>query len=328
MKILVTGGAGYIGSITVKYLQDEGHEVAVFDNLSYGHRESVSCPLIVGDLVDKDFLFKSLDNQKFDGIIHFAAYALAGESMKNPSKYFGNLTGGLNLLELMKKNQIKHIVFSSTCAVYGTPNNLPVTEEESKKPESVYGESKLMFEKILGWYDKIYGIKHINLRYFNAAGAALDGSLGEDHDPETHIVPRAITSALSNSPFLLYGDDYETPDGTCIRDYIHVLDLASVHLTALHKLFEGSESDEINLGAGKGYSNLEVIEMVKKISGVDFPIEKKPRRAGDPAIIYADNSKAKEELDFFPKHSDLETIVKSAWNWHKNNSKFKIQNSK
>lgn len=324
MKILVTGGAGYIGSIAVKSLQSVGYDVVTFDNLSYGHKESVNCPLIVGDLVDREFLFKSFENQKFDGVIHFAAYALAGESMKDPQKYFlNNLTGGLNLLELMKRNQIKNIIFSSTCAVYGTPNNLPVTEKESKKPESVYGESKLMFEKVLEWYDKIFGIKYINLRYFNAAGAALDGSLGEDHDPETHIIPRAINSALSSNPFLLYGDDYDTPDGTCIRDYIHVLDLASAHISALNKLTETRESDDINLGAGKGYSNLEVLDTVKKISGVDFPIEKKPRRAGDPAIVYADNSKAKEELGFIPKYSDLETIVKSAWNWHSRDIKYK-----
>ncbi len=323
MRILVTGGAGYIGSITVKNLQGEGHDVVVFDNLSYGHKESVSCPLIVGDLVDKQFLFKSFENQKFDGVIHFAAYALAGESMKDPNKYFfNNIVGGLNLLELMKRNQINNIVFSSTCAIYGTPNKLPVTEDESKKPESVYGQSKLMFEKILEWYDKLFRIKYINLRYFNAAGAVLDGSLGEWHNPETHIIPRAIGSALSNTPFFLYGDDYDTPDGTCIRDYIHVLDLASAHIAALNKLKESNKSDFFNLGAGKGYSNLEVIGMIKEVSGVNFPVEKKPRRPGDPAIVYADNSKAKEKLGFDPKHSDLETIVKTAWQWHSKSKAF------
>ena len=322
MKILVTGGAGYIGSVTVKSLQDQGHEVVVFDNLSYGHKESVNCPLIVGDLVDKQFLFKTFENQKFDGVIHFAAYALAGESMKDPNKYFyNNVVGGLNLLELMKRSQIKNIIFSSTCAVYGTPDKLPVTEGESKKPESVYGESKLMLEKILEWYDKIFGIKYISLRYFNAAGATLDGSLGEWHDPETHIIPIGIDSAISNKPFFLNGDDYETADGTCVRDYIHVLDLASAHIAALNKLNEGSKSDFFNLGAGKGYSNMEVIDMIKKVSGVNFRVEKKPRRAGDPAIIYADNAKAKEKLDFDPKYSDLKTIVESAWNWHSKNSK-------
>lgn len=320
MKILVTGGAGYIGSITVKYLQSQNHEVVVFDNLSYGHKDSVNCPLIVGDLTDKDFLLDSFRGQKFDGIVHFAAYALAGESMKDPFKYFNNnILGGLNLLELMKQNEIKNIIFSSTCAIYGAPEKLPVTENESKKPESTYGESKLMFENILKWYEKIYGIKHINLRYFNASGAALDGSLGENHDPETHIIPIAVRAALSNSPFALFGNDYETPDGTCVRDYIHVEDLAIAHLQALNFLREKGYSDSFNLGAGKGYSNLQILNEIKKVSGVDFSIEIKPRRAGDPAMIFADNSKAREELGFLPKYSDIETIVRTAWLWHSKN---------
>jgi UDP-glucose 4-epimerase len=317
MKILVTGGAGYIGSITVKYLINQGHDVVVFDNLVYGHRESINCPLIVGDLEDKEFLFNSLKEEKFDGVIHFAAYALAGESMQNPYKYFySNLTGGLNLLEFMSEKQINNIIFSSSCSIYGAPEKLPVTEDESKKPESVYGESKLMFEKILGWYDKVKGVKHINLRYFNAAGAALDGSLGEDHDPETHIIPIAIKSALNNIPFPLFGDDYETPDGTCVRDYIHVEDLAVAHLQALNKVIESGQSDSFNLGKGQGYSNLEVIEMIKKISRRDIVIEKKARRFGDPSTIYADNTKARKILNFDPKYSDLETIIKTAWKWH------------
>ncbi|MEK9176570.1 MAG: UDP-glucose 4-epimerase GalE, partial [Patescibacteria group bacterium] len=317
MRILVTGGAGYIGSITVKYLLDQGHEVVVFDNLVYGHKESVTCPLVVGNLEDKQFLFNSFENQKFDGVIHFAAYALAGESMKNPYKYFySNLTGGLNLLELMKANQIKNIIFSSSCSIYGTPEKLPVTEDESKKPESVYGESKLMFEKILEWYDKVTDIKHINLRYFNAAGASLDGTLGEDHDPESHIIPIAIKSALNKTPFPLFGDDYDTFDGSCIRDYIHVEDLAIAHLQALNKVIENNKSDSFNLGKGKGYSNLEVIDAIKRVGGVDIQIEKKPRRPGDPSTIYADNSKARQILGFDPKYSDLETIIKTAWTWH------------
>ncbi|MEK9207403.1 MAG: UDP-glucose 4-epimerase GalE [Patescibacteria group bacterium] len=317
MRILVTGGAGYIGSITVKFLLDQGHEVVVFDNLVYGHKESVTCPLVVGNLEDKQFLFNSFENQKFDGVIHFAAYALAGESMKNPYKYFySNLTGGLNLLELMKANQIKNIIFSSSCSIYGTPEKLPVTEDESKKPESVYGESKLMFEKILEWYDKVTDIKHINLRYFNAAGASLDGTLGEDHDPESHIIPIAIKSALNKTPFPLFGDDYDTFDGSCIRDYIHVEDLAIAHLQALNKVIENNKSDSFNLGKGKGYSNLEVIDAIKRVGGVDIQIEKKPRRPGDPSTIYADNSKARQILGFDPKYSDLETIIKTAWTWH------------
>lgn len=318
MKILVTGGAGYIGSITAKRLEKEGYEVLVFDNLSCGHKEAVSSKLVVGDLTDKDFLFESLKDEKFDGVIHFAAYALAGESMDNPYKYFqNNITGGLNLLEFMKEKGIFNIIFSSTCAVYGYPQKLPVTENEEKKPVSVYGESKLMFEKVLKWYDKIYGIKHINLRYFNAAGAALDGSLGEAHIPETHIIPIAIESALGKrTKFELYGNDYQTPDGTCVRDYIHVEDLVEAHLLALKKLSESNKSDSYNLGTGKGYSNKEVLEMIKKVSGVNFNIETKERREGDPAAIYADSKKAKEELGFHPKYSDLETIVKTAWKWH------------
>ncbi len=321
MKILVTGGAGYIGSITVKLLQDKGHQPVVFDNLIYGHKEAVSCPLIVGDLLDKDFLFKSFAEEKFDAVIHFAAYALAGESMENPYKYFyNNIQGGLNLLDLMRQNNIPDIIFSSTCSIYGTPKVLPVSEDEAKKPESVYGESKLMFEKILDWYDTIYKIKHISLRYFNAAGAALDASLGEDHNPESHIIPVAIKAAINNQPFNLFGDDYSTKDGTCIRDYIHVQDLAEVHIQAINKLKETKTSDAFNLGTGNGYSNLEVLEMVKKVSGINLQIVKKPRRAGDPPMIFADNKKAKKELGFNPQYSDLETIVKTAWQWHKKQS--------
>lgn len=317
MRILVTGGAGYIGAVTVKYLVEKGHEVIVFDNLVYGHKEAVEVPLIVGDLIDKDFLFKSFENQKFDGVIHFAAYALAGESMKDPYKYFyNNLTGGLNLLELMRRNNINNIIFSSSCSIYGTPERLPVTEDESKKPESVYGESKLMFEKILDWYDKVFGMHHVNLRYFNAAGASLDSSIGEDHDPETHIIPIAIKAAMNKSSFPLYGDDYDTPDGSCIRDYIHVEDLAIVHLQALNRLIQEKKSDSFNLGTGNGYSNLEVLETIEKVSGRNIRVEKKSRRAGDPASVYADNKKARQLLGFEPKYSDLETIIKTAWDWH------------
>lgn len=322
MRILVTGGAGYIGAVTVAYLQREGHEVIVLDNLSYGHKQYVKGRLVVGDLVDKDFLFDNLGKESFDGVIHFASYALAGESMKDPYKYFyNNLTGGLNLLELMRQIKTKNIIFSSTCAVYGTPEKLPVTETESKKPESAYGESKLMLEKILGWYDKIYSIKHINLRYFNAAGASLDSSLGEDHTPETHIIPIAINAALTGSSFPLFGDDYPTPDGTCVRDYIHVEDLAIAHLQALNYLSGSQKSDSFNLGSGRGYSNLEVIDAINKISETKLVIEKKPRRAGDPSIIYANSSKAREKLGFVPRYSDLETIVKTAWAWQRKNSK-------
>lgn len=317
MKLLVTGGAGYIGSITVKYLLSQGHEVVVFDNLSFGHKDAVNCELVVGDLTDKKLLFESLSNHDFDGVIHFAASALAGESMKNPYKYFqNNILGGLNLLELMREKDVKKIIFSSTCAIYGTPINLPVTEKESKKPESVYGESKLMFEEILKWYDIVYGIKHFNLRYFNAAGAAIDASIGEMHDPETHIIPIAIKCAIDNSPFSLFGNDYETKDGTCVRDYIHVEDLAIAHLQAMSYLSKNMKSESVNLGTGVGYSNLEIINAIKKVSGKDFPVEFKPRREGDPAMIFADNSKAKDLIEFSPKYTELDTIVSTAWQWH------------
>lgn len=323
MKILVTGGAGYIGSVTVKELQKLGHEVVVFDNLVCGHKQAVSTKLVIGDLLDKEFLNKSLAKEEFDAVIHFAAYALAGESMRKPFEYFqNNVQGGLNLLEFMRRKNIGKIIFSSTCAVYGTPKKLPVTENAEKKPESVYGESKLMVEKLLCWYEKIYGIKHVSLRYFNAAGASLDGLLGEDHRPETHIIPLAIKTALGqNSQFELYGNNYETPDGTCIRDYIHVKDLAIAHRLALEKLEKSGESDNFNLGTGRGYSNLEVLEMVKKVTGVDFFVKIMPRRPGDPPVIFADNRKAEKELGFIPKYSDLKTIVETAWQWHKKNSK-------
>jgi len=322
MKILVTGGAGYIGSITVKTLLDKGYEVVVFDNLENGHRESISTKLIVGDLLDKSS-FKQLEGEKFDGVIHFAAYALAGESMEKPFKYFqNNILGGLNLLEFMKDNGVGNIIFSSTCAIFGTPQTLPVSEDLPKNPESVYGQSKLMFEEVLSWYERIYNIKHINLRYFNAAGASLDAALGEDHTLETHIIPVAIKAAMTSSPFYLFGDDYNTLDGTCIRDYIHVQDLADAHVLALEKLKDTKRSDNFNLGTGRGYSNLEILDMIKKVSGKEIEIIKNPRREGDPPQIFADNSKAKNELGFTTKYSDLETIVKTAWQWHSNNLKF------
>ncbi len=322
MNVLVTGGAGYIGSVTVKELQANGHNVVVFDNLVYGHKEAVTCPLIVGDLLDLEFLKANIKGT-FDAVIHFAAYALSGESMQNPYKYFNsNLQGGLNLLEFMTDRHIPNIIFSSTCAIYGYPSKLPVTEDEAKKPESVYGESKLMFESILSWYKKVKGINYINLRYFNAAGATIDGRLGEDHDPETHIIPIAIQAALSkDSIFKLFGTDYDTKDGTCIRDYIHVLDLATAHIQAIEKLRVSGKSDSFNLGTGNGYSNRDVLNMVKKVSGVDFEIEEIERRIGDPAVIYADNSKAVKMLGFSPKYSDLETIVKTAWDWHSKRDK-------
>ncbi len=319
-KILVTGGAGYIGSFTAQALKKKGYEVVIFDNLRYGHQEAVTgFNLIKGDLTtDKDLLEGTFKKEKFAGVVHFAAYALTGESMEKPAKYFLNNVGGtLNLLEAMRKNQVKKIVFSSTCAVYGQPEKLPIVEGEKKKPESPYGESKLMVEKILSWYENIFGLHSISLRYFNAAGAAPDGSIGEDHDPETHLIPLACQTALGKrKKLVIYGDDYPTPDGTCIRDYIHVLDLAKVHLLALERLEKRKKTEFFNVGTGQGYSVKEVVAKVKKVSGLDFKTEIGPRRPGDPARLYADNRKIKKEFSWQPKYSDLESIVKSAWQWH------------
>lgn len=324
-NILVTGGAGYIGSITVKRLLEEGYGVTVFDNMKNGHKEAISCSLIEGDLLNRSD-FELLKDAHFDAIVHFAASALAGESMQNPYQYFqNNIQGGLNLIEYAKNKSIKNFIFSSTCAIYGTPEVLPVTEKSPKHPESVYGESKLSFENILRWYDEIFGIKHINLRYFNAAGASLDGTIGEAHSPETHIIPIAIQAAMGKiSEFTMFGDDYPTEDGSCVRDYIHVLDLANAHILALKKLSEDNNSDSFNLGTGVGYSNKQIIDMVKKISGKDFPVRVLPRREGDPPMIFADNTKAKEILGFNPQYSDLETIIKSACEFHNKNYEAKL----
>lgn len=317
MKILVTGGAGFIGSITVKALQKAGYDVVVFDSLENGYRESVTVPLVVGNLLDKESL-RQLDNYTFDAVIHFAAYLQVAESMTNPAKYFeNNLQGGLNLLEYMKEKKIPSIVFSSTAAIFGTPKHTPISEDAPKNPTSVYGESKLLFEKILSWYDSLFSIKSVALRYFNAAGAAIDGTLGENHIPETHIIPAAMQRALRGESFSLFGSDYDTPDGTCVRDYIHVEDLAQAHILALQYLEKERKSNAFNLGVGKGYSNKEVVEMVKKITEIDFPVSIEPRRPGDPAILLADNKKSQEVLGFYPRYSDLETIVKTAWEWQK-----------
>lgn len=320
MKVLVVGGAGYIGSHTVAALLEKNHKVVVFDNLSSGHKQAIKCPFIVGDLLNKEDINQAFQKDKFDGVIHFAALCAAGESMKEPGRYFEiNLQGGVNLLEAMRKNGVNKIVFSSSCAIYGYPEKLPVDEEVEKKPVSVYGETKLMFEKILYWYDQLFGIKNVCLRYFNAAGASLDGSIGEDKFPLTNIIPVAMKTALGQQEkFTLFGDDYPTPDGTCIRDYIHVVDLADAHLKSLDYLIQGNPSNYFNVGTGKGYSNKEVLEMIKKVTGVDFKIEIGPRRPGDPVAIYADNTKIKNTLAWEPKYSDLKTIIETAWNWHKN----------
>ena len=320
MKVLVTGGAGYIGSVTNNLLVSRGIETVVFDNLSTGHPEAVGTSrLIKGDLKNRSVIADVFIKEKFDAVIHFAALALAGESMEKPYEYYeNNILGGLNLLEAMRKGGCNTIVFSSTCAVYGFPERLPVVESESYKPVSVYGASKRNFEEILEWYEKLYGIHHAKLRYFNASGASLDGSLGESHPEETHIIPIAIETAMGKRDvFKVFGNDYNTPDGTCIRDYIHVVDLADAHIRAIDYLEKKKDSFAVNLGVGRGYSNLEILSAIEKVTGKIIKKETIARRAGDPDSIYADNSKAKSLLGWVPKYSSIETIIETAWKWHK-----------
>ncbi|MEK9143924.1 MAG: UDP-glucose 4-epimerase GalE [Patescibacteria group bacterium] len=319
MKILITGGAGYIGSITNAILRQKGFETVVFDNLCLGHKEAVgSTRLIVGDLRKKQDIDTVFASEAFDAVIHFAAFSLAGESMEKPFEYYdNNLRGGLNLLEAMRLHGCRTIIFSSTSAVYGYPTNIPVTEEESIAPVSVYGSSKRMIEEMISWYGSIYGIRSVSLRYFNAAGALPDGSLGEAHTRESHIIPIALdVAAGKRERFAVYGNDYETPDGTCIRDYIHVVDLAAAHIKSVEYLAKGNASVVLNLGVGRGYSNLEVLNAVERVTGKKVALSLEPRRPGDPARLWADNRKAKEVLGWEPKYPDLETIIETAWKWH------------
>lgn len=318
MKYLITGGAGYIGSITNWLLRSGGNETVIFDNMANGHKEAAgNTKLIVGDLCNKDAINKVFDEYHFDAVIHFAALALAGESMQKPFEYFhNNIDGGLNLLEAMRTHDCKTIIFSSTCAVYGFPKKLPVTEDSPIAPASVYGASKRNFEEILDWYENIYGIRNAKLRYFNACGALSDGTLGEDHDPETHIIPVALRAAATGIPFTVFGNDYKTSDGTCVRDYIHVLDLADAHLKAAQYIAKNKASLTVNLGVGKGYSNLEILKSVEEVTGKKLKIEYVKRRWGDPDAIYADNTKAKKYLGWEPKFVELSSIIDSSWKWH------------
>ena len=318
MKFLITGGAGYIGSITNAFITFQGHETVVFDSLMNGHKESVGkTPLIVGDLCDKDEIDAVFQDERFDAVIHFAALALAGESMERPYDYLrNNINGTLNLLESMRKYDCKTLIFSSTCAVYGFPTSLPVTEVSPINPMSIYAQSKRSCEEIIDWYEQLYGIKNAKLRYFNACGDMPDGSFGEDHAPETHIIPVALQAEISGKPFSVFGKDYKTPDGTWFRDYIHVLDLADAHLKAVSSILKNKESLTVNLGVGKGYSNLEVLTAVENVTGKKLDIQFKERRPGDPDAIYADNTKAKSILGWEPKYTTIESIIETAWAWH------------
>jgi len=324
MKILVTGGAGYIGSFMVKRLISRGDEVHVIDSLERGHKDAIDSEAIFHqmNLMDWDEVGQVFSSNQFDAVIHFAGYISVEESSRNPGLYFyNNTSGSLEIIKQCNRNNVKSFIFSSTAAVYGNPIKIPIPEDHPTNPVNPYGESKLMVEKILSWFNKINGLSYTCLRYFNASGAAIDGSLGEAHDPEIHIIPKAIEAALSNNEFKMFGTDYQTQDGTCVRDYIHVLDLVEAHILALEKLVKDKGGYIYNVGTGKGYSNKEVVEMVKKISGINFPIVELERRSGDADSLVADSSKIRNELGFNPKYSDLETIVKTAWEYHSKNSK-------
>lgn len=314
MRIFVTGGAGYIGSVCTEQLLNEGHEVAIFDNLSEGHRRAVDprARFIEGDLAHREQIETALATARSDAVVHFAANALVGESMHNPSKYFrNNVSNGLNLLDAMIAAGVRRMVFSSTCAIFGPPDRLPIDETALPRPISPYGESKLTFEKILRWYDEIYGVKFVCLRYFNASGATE--KFGEDHRPETHLIPAVLKVALGQRSNLeIYGTDYETPDGTCIRDYIHIVDLAQAHILALGTTASGF----YNLGTGGGSSVREVITACRKITGRKIDTIEKPRRPGDPARLIASSEKIKRELGWQPQFQSLDAIIDSAWKWH------------
>ena len=321
MKVLVTGGAGYIGSHFVKMLLECGHQPIVLDNLSRGHKEAVPQAVLFEDidLLDADALLYAIQTHLPAAVVHFAAFAYVGESVKRPGIYYqNNVVGSLNLIRLCAENGVKNFIFSSTCSIYGNPTQVPISEDQPSNPINPYANTKLMIETMLKDFETANGMKHVALRYFNAAGADPSGSIGESHDPEPHLIPIILEAALGKRKKVsVFGNDYDTTDGTCIRDYIHVNDLADAHLKAIDYLINGNESTIINLGTGKGNSVLEIIEKSKVITEKEIPFEIVERRAGDPAVLVADNKKAREVLDWSPKYS-IEKIIETAWRWHQN----------
>lgn len=321
MKILVTGGAGYIGSIVVEECLRDGHEVTVYDNLVKGHRRSVSpeASFVEGDLLDGELLRRTFSENKTEAVIHMAAYSLVGESVENPAKYYqNNVVAGFVLLDAMRDSAVKKIVFSSTAAVYGEPEKQPIEEGDRLAPTNPYGESKLAFEKALHWYENAYGLRYTSLRYFNAAGASE--RCGELHEPETHLIPLILQAATGKRPHIeIYGEDYDTRDGTCVRDYIHVIDLARAHILALQNLDKRSAIYNLGCG-GAGYTVREVIETAEQVTNLKIPVKTAARRAGDPAVLIAGFGKIKGELGWQPQFQDLRVIVESAWRWLQNNS--------
>jgi UDP-glucose 4-epimerase len=314
MKILVVGGAGYIGSVCAELLLDAAHAVSILDNLSEGHRAAIDprAEFIECDLEDRQSVERLMVRRRPDAVMHFAANALVGESMQNPSKYFrNNVANALNLLDAMVEAGVGKFIFSSTCAIFGPPDRVPIDETMPTRPINPYGESKLAFEKILRWYDQIHGLKFVSLRYFNAAGASE--KFGEDHRVETHLIPNVLKVALGEKQAVeIFGTDYETPDGTCIRDYIHIIDLAQAHILAL----DASKSEFYNLGTGGGSSVHEVIDACRKVTGTKIDISEKPRRPGDPPRLIASSEKIERELGWKPQFQSLEAIIESAWKWH------------
>ncbi|HCM88782.1 MULTISPECIES: UDP-glucose 4-epimerase GalE [Vagococcus] len=323
MSIAVLGGAGYIGSHAVQALINKNEEVVVIDNLLTGHKEAVhkKAKFFEGDIRDKDFMLSVFKNENVTAVVHFAASSLVGESVVDPLKYFNNNVYGTQVtLEVMKELGIKKIVFSSTAATYGETTQVPIYETTPTNPKNPYGESKLMMEKMMHWCDDAYGIKFVALRYFNVAGASLDGSIGEDHNPETHLVPIILQTALGQRESIaIFGEDYDTADGTCVRDYVHVVDLGEAHVLALDYLNKGNESNIFNLGSNEGFSVKQMVEEARKITGKEIPAVVSERRAGDPAILVASPEKAKKVLGWEPKSTNVTTILETAWKWHVKN---------
>jgi UDP-glucose-4-epimerase GalE len=323
MRILITGGAGYIGSHAVRLFLARGHDVWVYDNLSMGHRAAVPAErLIVGDLADVDHLDQEILVRRIEAVVHFAAFTYVGESVLEPGKYYqNNLVNTLNLMECLRRQRVGRFVFSSTAATYGNPERIPIPEDAPQRPINPYGASKLTVERALADYALAYKWGYAALRYFNAAGASPDGSIGEDHDPETHLIPLVIQAILGQRPHIeIFGTDYATPDGTCIRDYIHVDDLAEAHLLALEHLQPGKQM-LYNLGIGKGSSVREVIRAVEEVTGKSVPVKEGPRRPGDPDVLVASSEKIQRELGWRPRYTDLRTIIETAWNWHRRHPK-------
>jgi UDP-glucose 4-epimerase len=322
MAVLVCGGAGYIGSHTVELLIENDEKVVIYDTLEKGHKKSVTGgEFIRGDIRDTERLMGVFKKYDIEAVINFAAYIEAGESVKDPLKYYANnVLGSIGLLSAMKDAGVKKLVFSSSAAVYGDPKNIPISETDRTEPINPYGETKLAVEKMLKWTDISYGIKYVALRYFNAAGAHKNGSMGEDHDPETHLIPIVLLNALGKREGLkIFGDDYDTEDGTCVRDYIHVSDLAQAHCKALDKLRRDDKGGIYNLGNCRGFSNRQIVKTACEVTGIKIPYEIAGRREGDPAILVASSDKAKTELGWEPEFTELGDIISSAWKWHKNN---------